>query len=744
MDNRRATTRRSKQREEIDALRRRLAEAEDTLQAIREGEVDAIVVSGKGGNRIFTLDGSDQVYRLIVETMKEAALTVTLDGTILFCNGQFGHFLGLPPADILGHALGEFVAPEQGLSIPDLLTRSVTRPVKQRLVFQSAARSAVPAHVSSNVLSQPDDVSICIVASDLRELEASTEMLQQLRRQQDALLESESRLRAVFSVSPDAIVIADDEGRCLETNPAADRLFGLTEAEAVIGKKLSDFVDPGCHFANVWTDMKKHGRYQGEGRIVRSDGTVLLAEMFAAANIRPSRHLAVLRDITDQRRAEEALETAHNQLEQKVQERTAELTRAEAGLRRSNQILEMFSDCNEVIVRIDDEQELMEEICRVIVEVGCYLLAWVGLAENDEHKTVRPAAHAGFETGYLEKARISWADTKRGRGPTGAAIRTGKVQFGRDYLHDPSLAPWRKDAIKRGFRSSIALPLRERDAVLGALTIYASTEDAFGDPQAKILGELADDLAFGLVAARTRKALRESRDLLRALAGELTLTEQRERQRMAKMLHDHIQQLLAGAKFQIHALGGAGDLEVKKRAKEVEELLRECINASRTLTAELSPPIPQEGGLVGSLEWLAEWMCNRHGLCVELNMQNEDVPVQQDVKLLLFESTRELLLNVAKHARVKSASVGLQCVGGDRLQVVVSDEGIGFDPDRLNAGITLGDGFGLFSIRERMNLMGGQLEIASRPGRGSRFTLTVPLTASLRSWGNTHSDTISI
>ncbi|RPJ51472.1 MAG: PAS domain S-box protein, partial [Acidobacteria bacterium] len=95
-------------------------------------------------------------------------------------------------------------------------------------------------------------------------------MLQQLRRQQDALLESGSRLRAVFSVSPDAIVIADDEGRCLETNPAADRLFGLTEAEAVIGKKLSDFVDPGCHFANVWTDLKKHGRYQGEGRVVRS------------------------------------------------------------------------------------------------------------------------------------------------------------------------------------------------------------------------------------------------------------------------------------------------------------------------------------------------------------------------------------------------------------------------------------------------------------------------------------------
>ena len=621
MSNKRDTATILKLQEENAELRRKLDEAEETLTAIREGEVDAIVVSGDGGDRVFSLTGAEQVYRLIVETMKEAALTVALDGTILFCNRQFEQFVGLPQEKILGHALLEFVAPEQSSTIPDLIARSVTQSVKGRLVFQTEGRPPVPAHISANVLNQQDGVSVCIVATDLTELEKST----------------------------------------------------------------------------------------------------------------------------DRRQAEEALRAARDQLEERVQERTAELNRAvnglrieierrqqaEAGLQRTNQVLQMLSDCNQAIVRIEDERQMMNEICRIIVEVGRYRLAWVGLAENDEYKTVRPVASTGFESGYLESARITWADTERGRGPTGTVIRTGRVQFGRDFLSDPSLAPWRESAIRRGFRSSIALPLREGSSVFGALTIYAATEDAFGESQVKILRELGDDLAFGIVALRTQSALRESRDLLRALAGELTLTEQRERQRMAQILHDHIQQLLVAAKYRVLSLSEPGDDPVKEGTKEVEELLNQCISASRTLTADLSPPVLQEGGLAASLKWLAEWMVERHGLSVELALGDEISPVLQDVKVLLFEATRELLFNVVKHAQVKSAAVSLRSVNDDELQVAVSDNGIGFDPDTVSMGRATGSGFGLFSIRERMRLIGGQLNISSKPGEGSRFTLTISRAASL-------------
>jgi len=727
--------------QEIRELRQKLAEAEETLHAIREGEVDAIVVSGRGGDRVFSLTGSEQVYRLIVETMKEAALTVAFDETILFCNAQLGEFLKLPQERILGHRLHEFVAPDQSSSIPALIARSAKEPVKQRLVFQSEGQPPVPAHISANVLNQPDGISVCIVATDLSELETSTEMLQQLRQQQEALLDSESRLRAVFAVSPDAIVILDDDARYVEANPAANKLLGVTNDQGLVGRRIFEFVAPEYRMEPVWSDFLLHGCYQGELRFLRQHGRSPLVEIVAVANIRPSRHLAVLRDITEQREAEEALQASHNQLEHKVAERTTELAgaverlqaevarrqEAETGLQQTNQLLQMVSNCNEAIVRIDDEQQLMNELCRIIVQVGDYRFAWVGFAERDEDKTVRPVSYHGLDADYLDSARISWDDAERGRGPTGTAIRTGTVQFGRDFINDPSLSPWRDLAIRHGFRSSISLPLSDGNTVFGALTIYAVKVDAFGAAEVRILSELADDLAFGFVALRTRKALRKNRDLLRQLGAQLTLAEQRERQRIGNILHDHIQQLLVAAKYRVAALERSGP-GLSDGIREVQGLLDESIKASRTLTAELSPPILQEG-LAASLTWLAGSMEEKFGLSVDLEIDQSVSPDLEEVKAFLFESTRELLFNVAKHAQVKTATLRLCRLADDKAQIVVADKGIGFDSDSGTTGGTPGSGFGLLSLRQRMDLIGGELLISSKPGEGSRFILTIPTKA---------------
>ncbi len=171
---------------ENEDLRTRLAEAEETLCAIREGEVDAVVVSGSKGEQIFSLVGAESVYRLIVETMKEAAFTVTFDGKILFCNAQFGQLIRRPLEQIVGHSLQDFVTADNRPAASSILVAAQQRPVKQRLVFQAADGAVVPSHVSANVLNQPDELSICVVANDLTELENSTELIQQLRRQQEA------------------------------------------------------------------------------------------------------------------------------------------------------------------------------------------------------------------------------------------------------------------------------------------------------------------------------------------------------------------------------------------------------------------------------------------------------------------------------------------------------------------------------------------------------------------------------
>ena len=212
---------------------------------------------------------------------------------------------------------------------------------------------------------------------------------------------------------------------------------------------------------------------------------------------------------------------------------------------------------------------------------------------------------------------------------------------------------------------------------------------------------------------------------LRSLTGELTLAEQRERSRLAIVLHDHLQQLLVAAKFRLTILGRGGDDIIKQAAKEVEQLIDDSIASSRSLTAELSPPILQEAGLNAGLQWLARRMADTQGLFVDLEL-NESGPLSDDVKILLFQSIRELLFNVVKHANTRSAVVNLRRFDGS-LQITVSDQGSGFDPAATSAPGEDTRGFGLFGIRERLGFMGGTLEIDSCPGQGSRFVLSVPI-----------------
>ncbi len=154
-------------------------------------------------------------------------------------------------------------------------------------------------------------------------------------------------------------------------------------------------------------------------------------------------------------------------------------------------------------------------------------------------------------------------------------------------------------------------------------------------------------------------------------------------------------------------------------------MIDESIAASRSLTAELSPPILHEAGLNAGLEWLARRMAESQGLFVDLEMQ-ESGSLPEGPKILLFESVRELLFNVVKHANVRSAIVNLRRFD-DSLQVVVSDRGKGFDPVTLPPAGEAGRGFGLFVIRERLELMGGKFEVQSSPGRGSQFVLSLPV-----------------
>ena len=226
------------------------------------------------------------------------------------------------------------------------------------------------------------------------------------------------------------------------------------------------------------------------------------------------------------------------------------------------------------------------------------------------------------------------------------------------------------------------------------------------------------------VAERTAEAGMRAQQL-RMLAEQLTRAEQKERQRIADVLHEHFQQVLVGARFNL-SMVHAEDADSQEALRRTDQVLGEALEASRSLAVELSPPILRYYGLGPALSWLGQWMLENHGLKVEV-VAESDAPMPAELQALLFQAARELLFNVVKHAKVDQAKVELKQETGRLLRLSVSDQGAGFDPSRRAPEAPAGGGFGLFSIRERLSFLEGRVEIRSAPGAGTCISLTAPL-----------------
>ena len=192
-----------------------------------------------------------------------------------------------------------------------------------------------------------------------------------------------------------------------------------------------------------------------------------------------------------------------------------EQKKAENELHRLSRALFAINSCDMALIHATDEKELVQKICNIVVDIGGYRMAWIGYAEHDEAKSVRPIAQSGFEKGYLQTIPIVWDDTPFGRGPTGTTIRTGKSSTSSDIINDPNMQPWHKEALKHGFASSLSLPLKADHEVFGALSIYSSHPGDFNAEETNLLVALADNLAYGITMLRTRQAKQRSDNELR-------------------------------------------------------------------------------------------------------------------------------------------------------------------------------------------------------------------------------------
>ncbi len=284
-------------------------------------------------------------------------------------------------------------------------------------------------------------------------------------------------------------------------------------------------------------------------------------------------------------------------------------------------------------------------------------------------------------------------------------------------LNDEALAT---EAVRKGAQDFL-LKDQRLDGPTLARTIRYAIERKRLETDLKML----NDTLERRVAERSQEARRLSMRL-RALAAELSQVEQRERRRLAQVLHDHVQQLVVAAQMRLgilekQRLTDAGLATIK----DINDTLREAVEATRSLTVELSPPVLHDAGLAAALAWLARRMLEKNRFAVELDADREAEPGSEDVRLFLFEAVRELLFNAVKHSRVTQARVRMDRDRNGWTRIVVEDDGVGFD-----AGEKIGSlgaaGFGLFSIQQRLAHLGGRVTFSSSPGKGTRVTLQVP------------------
>jgi len=313
-------------------------------------------------------------------------------------------------------------------------------------------------------------------------------------------------LLSVFDTFGPSFVI-DHHGKILEANQAFGIIFGKQVHECIgnnaydvippeLAAKCREKVDEALRTGKIITyDDEREGRFNRfmfvpiadkEGKLTQLSITVQDTEPRMAENDAGP----VVTDFTDHKKFENDLIL-------------------------SNRTLQMLRQCNEIMLHARNELELLDSICRIIIEIGGYRMVWVGYAKQDKDKSVRPVAHAGFDEGYRSRLNVSWANVDRGRGPTGTAIRTGTPSFIRNVLNDPLFEPWRRDATARGYLSVVSLPLKADNKVFGAVTVYSPLPDAFDSIETELLTTLADNLAYAITVLRTSEAHQEGIEHLR-------------------------------------------------------------------------------------------------------------------------------------------------------------------------------------------------------------------------------------
>jgi PAS domain S-box-containing protein len=504
-------------------------------------------------------------------------------------------------------------------------------------------------------------------------------------------------------------------------NRALEKMAGYGPGELVgMPTRQIHANEEGDHaFGTAAYPVLAEGRiFRSQGEFLRKDGTHLWAEVSGTTfDHETQEFLWGVVDISERKR---------------VDQERQRLTRA----------LRLLSDCNLCLVQSDETQKLFSDICNLVVGSGGYLMAWVGMAEQDAEKSVRPVAQSGGAAAYLDSIRISWDGHKEtGRGPTGTAIRTATTQVNQNVQSNPAMAPWREAALRSGYQSSIAIPLIVKQQVVGVLTIYAAEAEAFSADEVELLEELGRNLAYGIQTQRSRLKGEAAEAATRAKSTFLATMSHEIRTPMNAIVGiAHLMRrdgVTPKQTMQLAKIDAAAD-HLLAIVNDVLDLSK--IEAGKFVLEEADLSI---AGILDHVVSILSPKVSAKGLM--LVMESVHLP-----RYLRGDRTRltQALLNLANNA-VKFTDKGTITIhtrlleetdDSKLLRFEVEDTGIGIAAEHLGRLFSAfeqaesyttrehgGTGLGLVITKRLAQLMGGDVGVRSQPGVGSTFWFTARL-----------------
>jgi PAS domain S-box-containing protein len=305
-----------------------------------------------------------------------------------------------------------------------------------------------------------------------------------LRRAQQEIACREQQYRRIIETAQEGICLLDAACVIRFINARLATMLGYAPAQ-LLARPIGDVLDDSEREAICERLSRQRVGDTIDVQLRRQDGAVLWAlaslSPYPGGDGTPAGLLMMLTDITERQYAT-------------------------AKLREANRALTVLTAINEAIIRTSEEQALLDEVCRLIVEEGGYHMAWVGMAAQDGEQRIHPVAWSGYNADFLKRVHVTWDESEFGMGPTGIAVRTGQHQVVHNILTDPAYAPWRVLAQERGYAATMAMPLKANGTPFGSITLYSTRADAFDEQEQTLLVELANDLAYGITALRTRRA----------------------------------------------------------------------------------------------------------------------------------------------------------------------------------------------------------------------------------------------